>query len=163
MYNGFYYDYFSIKESIEETGDEEYLALFSFAFMDNINDAFYQEDLSTINLEKYLHGFCDEFALLLNKKYQYPIYASFNGNQLIHAYCKIDNFFIDIRGITDDQSLFNMEFENDLKTQTYLKVFDTYVNFYNYMKNVYKDYSIKNEDELILLEKDKWLDNYYAI
>lgn len=163
MQKGFYNDYLDIKQNIEDYGDEQDLDLFSFSFMDSINDAFQQNELIQIDLEKYLHGFCDEFSILLNKKYHYPIYASFRNNQLLHAYCKVGDFFIDVRGVTNNQELFNLEFEDDFKTQTILKKFNTYKDFFDYMSKIFNNYEIKNIKELGLLEQDKWFDNYYLI
>ena len=163
MYKGFYCDYFSIKESIEETKDEDSLEMFSFAFLDNINEAFYQDELSVVNFEKYLHGFCDEFAILLNKKYNYPISAIFKGSKLVHAYCKVDNLYVDIRGITDDKELFDSEFIDELREETIIKTFSNYNDFFEHMSKIISNYKIENIDELNLLEQDKWFDNYYAI
>lgn len=67
------------------------------------------------NAYSFLHGFCDTFAKALHDKYNYDIQIiTDKDNNLIHAYCVKDNFYIDIRGIIDDFEIFIQEFELEL-------------------------------------------------
>ena len=164
MYNAFYEESEHLRKELEEYGEEDELEDFeNFAFLENINNSFNQDELSIINLEKYLHGYCDEFAILLNRKYNYPIIAKFKDKNLIHAYCKKDNYYIDVRGITDESDLFFKEFEFDLLSEKFEKTFNNYKEFYEYLYNWFFDYKIKNVEELDLLYKDEFLDYYYKI
>ena len=58
-----------------------------------------------------LHGRCDLFAILLSRRYGYPIYyrGRMPGN-LVHAYCMDGDFYVDARGRTDDEEEFWSEF-----------------------------------------------------
>ena len=74
-YKGFYEDFFNLKN--EFSNEEEDI---TFEFLENTNESFDNDKLSVVNLFKYLHGYCDEFAMLLNKVFHYPIEISFNCN-----------------------------------------------------------------------------------
>lgn len=161
IYKGFYEDFFTLKKDMLKEYFENDI---TFDFLENTCDAFYQDDLSIINLEKYLHGFCDEFALMLNFVYHYPIEVIFFCGRIIHAYCKIDNLFIDVRGITDDKKLFFSEFEDELQKETHRVLYKTTKECFNELCDwCGLNYHILNKKELELLSKDKWLDNYYKI
>lgn len=162
MYNAFYEEFFDMKRNLieEDCEDDE----ITFGFLENVCDSFYQDKLSIINLEKYLHGYCDEFALMLNTIYNYPIEVIFFSHRIIHAYCKVGNIFIDVRGITDDEELFFSEFTEELKKETHRV---TYSNAKECFESLCEwcglNYHIVNKDELKLLSIDKWLEHYYKI
>lgn len=151
MEKGFYEDFY-------ENGTN------SFGFMENINNSFYQEELEIINLEKYLHGYCDEFALMLNSVYKYPIEVIFFCGKIIHAYCKVDKYFIDVRGITDNEELFFSEFEEELSRETYRASYKTAKECFNDLRDQCGiNYRILQREELKLLSEDKFLSNYYKL
>lgn len=58
-----------------------------------------------LEIEQYLHGDCHLFAYALSVVFDYPIELCIDSEDmetqsevLIHAYCKFNNTFIDIRG-----------------------------------------------------------------
>lgn len=174
FYKGFYEDYFSYKECYEldeETFEDELEEIKYFGFLNNIDESFSQEELCPINLEKYLDGYCDEFALMLNKRFGYPIHAIVIDNQkgfnLIHAYCTFDIerevYYVDARGITNDKELFFYMYH--LTPKMDVKYFDDGDLFVSYLKKKFNkiEYTLHQEKETNLLMKDDWLKNYYAI
>lgn len=108
MHNGYYLE----KETIEkETGES-----IDFGFMDGL-DYFYNEDIPTRAIYDLLHGYCDNFAVLLHNEFGYDINLVRNKDSgLIHAYCTTEKdgetLYIDIRGITDSIDEFFGEFED---------------------------------------------------
>lgn len=92
---GYYQELQDLKTEYPET---------DFAFMEN----------SEYNPYQFLHGNCDQFAMMLSQKFGYEIDIIRNNDFLIHAYC-IMNFqgikvYIDVRGMTTDKKLFFDEF-----------------------------------------------------
>lgn len=159
FYKGFYQDFFNLKESV----DNEYMECFDkFAFLSDICDAFEHEKLKYINLEFYLHGICDEFAMLLSKRYGYQIKFAFCDDKFIHSYCQKDNYLIDVRGITDDEELFFSEFNmNGTTIVTCNTVEDAYRTIKDFFENIGEEYKILKRKQLELLEMDRYMDNYY--
>ena len=83
---------------------------------------FNKQELNGTDMFKYLHGFCDWFAITLGRKFDYTINSIWDKqtNSLMHAYCtqKVGNitYYIDSRGITDNYNEFINEFaHNDYK------------------------------------------------
>lgn len=77
-------------------------------------------DAGQLNGYNFLHGFCIDFALCLSDMFGYSIETVRNEyDELIHAYCisKDHQYYIDIRGITDEPRLFFDEFADEV---TYL-------------------------------------------
>ena len=73
------------------------------------------EDISYRGLSLYdcLHGWCEYFALELNKRYSYSLRMLYDyDNNFIHAFCSTckDTLFIDARGITDNWNEFIEEY-----------------------------------------------------
>ena len=90
FYKGFYENYFK-QNQVEQ-------AINRFSFMKRVTEAFESSDLNPINLWKYIHGYCDEFAMMLSELYGYEIELAFKGNRfnfLVHAWCDKDYCFID--------------------------------------------------------------------
>lgn len=158
FHKGFYQDFFDCQEELgEEFGN-------TFDFMDNISDAFNSEDLDCVNLQKYIHGYCDEFALMLSKLYNYEIKMAFRENQLIHTWCQKGEYFIDARGVTNDENLFFSEY--DMKgTRIYtLKNPASFIDFANkVLAEENAEYDIINQSELEKLEKDSYMNLYYLV
>lgn len=75
----------------------------------------------------FLMGSCQLFALELNRKFGYPIYAIILKGQMIHCFCQVrrdeTTFYIDVRGITNNYSDFlletNVSEEDDFTIQEY--------------------------------------------
>jgi hypothetical protein len=157
FYKGFYTDYLDLKRELE--GED-----ITFGFMENTCDAFHQDELEILDLEKYLHGYCDEFALMLNSVYGYSIEVIFFCHKIIHAYCKVGDFYIDVRGITDDKELFFSEFTEELKKETHRVTYQNKTECFESLCDwCGLRYHIANKKELKLLSEDRWLDNYYKL
>ncbi len=158
FYKGFYDDYFSLKNELDEEDFE------SFAFMENISESFDSDELSFIDLYKYIHGYCDEFAMMLSKLYGYEIKMAFCGDILIHAWCQKGEYFIDARGITNDEKLFFSEY--DMK-QTVVYTLTTVEEFFQFAKEMLakqgSEFTICCQEELNKLEKDSYMQYYYKI
>lgn len=115
MHYGFYEELDSL---LEDYGDSD------FGFLENINiscedpvGVFDTKINRHINAYDFLHGYCNEFAYMLNEKYGYPIYEIVDHTgTLIHSFARLDqnniHYFIDVRGITTDYHEFISEFEN---------------------------------------------------
>lgn len=78
----------------------------------------YSEFTSELDIEQYLHGDCHLFAYALNVIFDYPIELCIDSEDmetqsevLVHAYCKFNNKFIDIRGISNDIEHLLSEFD----------------------------------------------------
>lgn len=112
MKNGFYKE---LDELIEEVPEA------NFGFLENVKVT---EEEHAFN---FLHGYCDEFAAMLNEVYGYPIECVRRmrdvsdetcGAKLVHAYCVANlngkKAYIDVRGVTTDPVLFYEEFENEV-------------------------------------------------
>ncbi len=104
MKNGFY-------NELEELRQEGQNA--NFGFLKNIDVT------DESSAYAFLHGVCDEFAVMLSDIYGYEIETVRNGvGRLIHAYCISqigdEKAYIDVRGITTDAELFFNEFKNEL-------------------------------------------------
>lgn len=104
MHCGFYKELDSL---LEDYGDSD------FGFLENIN--MMCED--PFGVYDFLHGYCNEFAYMLNEKYGYPIYEIVDHTgTLIHSFARLDqnniHYFIDVRGITTDYHEFISEFED---------------------------------------------------
>lgn len=156
-YKGFYEDFFNLKNEFSNEDED-----ITFEFLENTNESFDNDKLSVIDLFKYLHGYCDEFAMLLNKVFHYQIEISFNCGNIIHAYCKHGDYYIDVRGITNDKDLFFSEFKDDLNKETHRECFFNVKEAYQYIKdNFGNSYKIVYKDELELLSQDKFLKYYY--
>lgn len=115
MHRGFYEELDLLLEDYEDS---------DFGFLENIN-MLYEDPVGVfdtkinryINAYNFLHGYCNEFAYMLNEKYGYPVFEikGEEGN-LIHSFARVDtdseHYFIDVRGITTDYSEFISEFED---------------------------------------------------
>lgn len=117
MKNGFYLEMDQIAKDLEDEL-EEYISP-TFEFMESIcyENKDEKATINEINAYDFLHGFCYEFALVLNQLYGYEIECILDeNNELVHAYCIIkndnNNVYIDIRGITTDYHLFIKEFDD---------------------------------------------------
>ena len=94
--------------------DEDYQS-FDFDFLHNEYEG---TELSAMD---FLHGWCDVFACRLLKKYLKQglnvevVFLSGYEQRLIHAYVQIyensKTYYVDIRGITDNEAQFLDEFE----------------------------------------------------
>ena len=100
MYNGFYsYRYtYLIEEKLRKT-------LYINCSEDSIIEDAYI----------FLRGVCHIFAYELSKTYNYDIYELYDDNdKYLHTFClcEFDNntYYIDVRGITNDEQLFVSEF-----------------------------------------------------
>lgn len=158
FYKGFYEDFFDFKREFQDDFDE------SFDFMDSISDAFESDELSQIDLHKYIHGYCDEFAMMLCGLYGYEIKIAFYGKQLIHAWCQKGEYFIDARGITNDEKLFFSEYYiDDAKIYTLSDV-NSFIEFANeILAQDNAEFDIVCLEELEKLEKDLYMNHYYLI
>ena len=91
-----------------------------------INDP--NETCPYVAASDFLMGSCHLFALDLNKKFGYPIYAIILEGQMIHCFCQVrrdeTTFYIDVRGATNDYSDFlletNVSEEEDFAIQEYI-------------------------------------------
>lgn len=138
-----------------------------FAFMENIEYNPYQ----------FLHGYCDQFAMVLSQKFGYEIELVRNDDSLIHAYCTV-NFqgkkaYIDVRGITTVKRLFFDEFADWLTMEKdgslwaddegYMyEIFpDHFENWNDYSADLgeYPDKSLLDAAELIIADNP----SYYQI
>lgn len=75
-----------------------------------------EEQLEKQNLDKYLHGHCDEWVLEHFRDGDVAIiwneYNEYIGETvLIHCYIKRDNLFVDVRGETLDETLITDGFD----------------------------------------------------
>lgn len=87
-----------------------------YDFLNNI-----MVDGNSTNIYKYLHGYCHEFSIALNKKFGYPIAlwieydCEIEENVLVHAFNIVKDtsktYFIDVRGVTDDIKTLIGEFD----------------------------------------------------
>lgn len=80
-------------------------------------------EFPTIDGMMYLHGVCDIFALALHDTYGYELCRGMaydydvDDNVLVHAFCMTvssngEDVFVDIRGCTTDEKLFEDEFSD---------------------------------------------------
>ncbi len=118
MRNGFYKEL----DEIRKEDPELYNGVYDFSFMENcegidgegFNDV--DEEGIRFNAFDFLHGYCNEFADFLHKKYGYQVEAVKEDGELVHMYCTADisgkKHYIDIRGITDSWEEFMEEFYN---------------------------------------------------
>lgn len=160
FYKGFYQDYFDLKDCYNNEEDFE-----GFYFMENICESFDSDDLNPIDLWKYIHGYCDEFAMMLSKLYGYEIKLAFEGDgfhTLIHAWCQVDEYFIDVRGITNDSDLFFSEYDmRNTKIYTCKNV-NEFISFARrVLQQEEKDFCVICEEELNKLECDSYMEYYY--
>lgn len=124
MHYGFYEELDSL---LEEDNDADW------GFLENIGHEYdlYEESLGfdgikreyIINAYNFLHGYCNEFAYMLNEKYGYPVFEiKDEKGKLVHSFTRLvkDNvyYFIDIRGITTDYHEFISEFEDWIDEET---------------------------------------------
>lgn len=66
----------------------------------------------------FLHGECGVFALMLAKRFSYPLFASFESSDntdlatgdILHIYAKVEDIYIDCRGIIRDERRFFQTF-----------------------------------------------------
>ena len=76
-----------------------------------------------VDASDFLMGSCQLFAIELNKKFGYPIYAIILKGQMIHCFCQVQKnettYYIDVRGITNDYSNFLSE-TNVLKESNFV-------------------------------------------
>lgn len=158
FYKGFYEDYFNLKETQDEDDFE------SFLFMENICESFDSDDLSSVDLYKYIHGYCDEFAMMLSKLYRYEIKMAFCGEVLIHAWCQKGKYFIDARGITDDEKLFFSEYNMKNTTIYTVANVEEFLQFAREMlERQNAKFDIVYEKELKKFENDSYMKYYYKI
>lgn len=114
MHTGYY-------KELEDINAEDEGA--SFEVMEILN-IFSEEPL---DMYKYLHGYCDDFACALNRKYGYDIESIWSeSGKLIHAFCVKPalhegekNYYIDARGITDNWKEFIEEFRDEYSDDLY--------------------------------------------
>lgn len=90
---------------------------FEFDFLEEVMLPCPNGKFKKANLMLFLHGYCDIFAYRLRDLFGYQIcneYEDENCEHLIHSYCKFNyegkDYYIDIRGITDDYDEFRNEF-----------------------------------------------------
>lgn len=102
MHNSFYEELDLLKENDADA---------SFGFLENIEvrgeSTLFTSKGRKLTAYDYLHGYCDSFTYVLNKRYGYPIFEiRANDGSLVHCFAKVDVassiLFIDVRGITTD-------------------------------------------------------------
>lgn len=76
-------------------------------------------DRSLFTADIFLNGASSIVAIVLHNIHGYPLYALMDDNSFIHMFCKKDDAFIDIRGITNDFSLFIRPFAGNNKENTW--------------------------------------------
>ena len=117
MHNGFY-------DKLDKLVNYDKNRVFhsNFDFL-HANGNYGQSFIEKMNREKgisvgdFLHGYCFEFAILLNQLYGYPIQCIIDpNNNLIHAYCVYRNngilYFVDARGTTNNWFEFSKEYSS---------------------------------------------------
>lgn len=66
-----------------------------------------------VDAHDFLMGSCQLFAVELNRKFGYPIYAIILKGQMIHCFCQVrrdeTTYYIDVRGVTNNYSDFLLE------------------------------------------------------
>lgn len=89
-----------------------------------------------VDLSFFLHGYCTIAAIILHEQFGYPMYRQWDEDEVeacgnpslslsefpvIHDFCKARNgdYFIDIRGITDESDSFFSEFEDFFEELNY--------------------------------------------
>ncbi len=97
-----------------------------FWFMDAYS---YEANNFRTDMYSFLHGFCDVFARELSNIYGYKpyvIYGDFTYDTeertIVHAFCMVNDKYIDIRGITDDIHELLDEFEDFFESYESLKI-----------------------------------------
>lgn len=108
------------------------------------------------DLFKYLHGFCDDFALFFSCKYDIEICLlegydeETNQKYLIHAFncfeCNGAECYMDIRGITDDIERILLDFDDEVDEI----VFKTKLSYKECIKYLSCN-KLEYEDELKLI------------
>ena len=103
--------FIKVKENSEVSGDIEY---------DFLEDVIVNEN--KYNLMKYLHGYCDRFALGLANSFGYGIKMMFGYDYeldrdfLVHTFnfvsIKDKMYYIDVRGVTDSLDDIKTDFED---------------------------------------------------
>ena len=174
MHSGFYTERDML---VQDYKDEIEDIDFRFEFMDGL-DFFYQDELSCIDMYKYLHGYCYLFALMLSKVFGYKIKSFWTSkDNLIHAFCVTQSkdgkeYYIDARGYTDDYDEFISEFPisryNDINTSSDFIVVDSdnaqaFSTLITDNTPDWMDIDKKLQKELDLLSKDVVLQSEYKI
>lgn len=125
----------------------------------------HSESTSDLDIVQYLHGDCHLFAYALNVVFDYPIELCIDSEDmetqsevLVHAYCKLDNKFIDVRGISNDIEHLLSEF--DYNTIQFFKVDKNHIEklivnkaLHGFEKNQLEklmDYIRTNKDKYII-------------
>ena len=70
------------------------------------------------DIAKFLHGYCDAFALFLSRECGYDVIVRFVRSDygeplLIHAACIVPGGYVDVRGFCNDKEDMFAEFEED--------------------------------------------------
>lgn len=105
-----------------------------FGFLENISNNEYIEFVLAFGETKkyllsaydFLHGYCDIFAKRIHDQFSLPMYAIYSeSGDMVHCFCKINadgrDYYIDVRGITDDYTEFISEFEDWIDIDISLK------------------------------------------
>ena len=100
----------------------------------------------------FLMGYCHIFAFALHKRFGYDVY-SFSNNSFVHWCCisekNNNNFYIDVRGITDDYLEFLDFFKSDLGVAPFKQKIDDF--------DAYED----EWDEFLIEFAYELIDNYF--
>lgn len=128
----------------------------SFDFMENID-----VEGKSFDLLKYLHGFCDEFAIYLSEEFQYDICFwteydyEINKMVLVHAFNKIKynnkEYYVDIRGFTKDFEDILIGFEDYIVNDNLnIKTFSNLTDAKLFLRNILEldNYIINNKNEI---------------
>lgn len=145
MNKGFFNELIDIRNEYDENAGYEFL-----------ENASLDEDC--YDLYQFLHGFCDEFAVLNARKngYKVVLWTAFDEEikkeRLVHAFNQFEDggktYYSDIRGITDNLELIKEEFE-DYEYEN-IKIFDNEVETINFIKQLLgcEKYILTKEDYL---------------
>ena len=76
------------------------------------------------DVSKFLHGYCDAFALYLSRECGYNVIARFVKSEygepfLIHAACIVPGGYVDVRGFTENLEEMFAEFEESAEDTLY--------------------------------------------
>lgn len=129
---------------------------------DNSIDFEFMENYDGIDLYLYLHGICYVFALYLHNKYGYPIVCFYDDIGLIHVFCKKQingkDYYIDIRGITDDAEEFFDEFSDwmdyqNLDDSIIIKEFNNSEDYLSFLKRFVSTIECKSPKRMLEIEQ----------
>lgn len=128
----------------------------SFGFMENVDI-----DGQSFDFFKYLHGYCDEFAMYLAEKFSYDICIwithdyELNKDVLVHTFNRLEYggkiYYIDVRGITESFDDVLLDFEDySSEDSLNIQIFSNIKEAELFIKNVlgFDEYNKTNKEEI---------------